>query len=103
MVDNEPNADRDLSEVARQTDHSHQVEEEKKDRRLENSDAFLILLTVAMLPAYVMSSPLTLVSKDCLSTWLGTFLIIIVVSCIFNYVTLRILNRVASVKQMDSY
>ena len=102
MADVEPN-DRGLSEVARQTEHSHGVEDDKKVRRLDNLDAMLVMFTVAMLPSYVMPTPLVLVEKKCLSVWLGTFVAVVVVSCLINFVTLRILNKVASVKQMDSY
>jgi len=35
--------------------------------------------------------------------WVGAFMGIIVFSFLLNFVTLNILNRVASVKQMDSY
>jgi len=53
MSDTDTNADRGLSEVARQTDHNPQVEEEKKDRRLENFDAVFLLFAVALLPPFI--------------------------------------------------
>lgn len=42
-------------------------------------------------------------SKDCINGWLIAFLVMVLASGLFNFVTLKILNRVASVKQMDSY
>lgn len=42
-------------------------------------------------------------SKDCIRGWFVAFLTMVLASGVFNLITLKILNRVASVKQMDSY
>ena len=100
-------SDRDNSEVARQTDHSNQQEPiyvpEDRQRRLENKEALFILFTVGLMPSYMMPTPLRLVSQDCLGRWLGSFVGLIVLSGICNYVTLKILSKVADTKQMESY
>ena len=100
-------SDRDNSEVARQTDHSNQQEPiyvpEDRQRRLENREALFILFTVGLMPSYMMPTPLRLVSQDCLGRWLGSFIGLIVLAGICNFVTLRILCKVADTKQMESY
>ena len=63
----------------------------------------IILFTVALLPSYVQPAQLQLNKQDCTNKWLWIFILIVSFSAIFNWITLSILNRVASVKQMDSY
>ena len=61
------------------------------------------MFTVALMPSYVMPTSLEFIKQDCLKEWLGVFVILIMLAGIGNYVTLKILSCVASVKQMDSY
>mmetsp|Transcript_23700 Transcript_23700/g.29395 ORF Transcript_23700/g.29395 Transcript_23700/m.29395 type:complete len:110 (-) Transcript_23700:1424-1753(-) len=55
------------------------------------------------MPSYMMPSPLILISKDCLSNWLWCFVGLICLAGMCNLITLKILCRIGSVKQMDSY
>ena len=63
----------------------------------------MILFAVAYLPSYVMPTQISFASADCLNVWMGVFIGIVCISALFNYVTMSILNRIGSVKQMDSY
>ena len=56
-----------------------------------------------MLPSFVIPTKLELENEKCASSWLWGFLAILLGSTILNWFTLNILNKVASVKQMDSY
>ena len=80
-----------------------QPSDESVERRLDNWQALIILFTVAMLPSYVQPAELQLNQQNCTSSWLLIFIMLVVVSAGFNWITLSILNRVASVKQMDSF
>ena len=63
----------------------------------------VLLFTVALLPSYLISKPLIFDNKKCAYDWVTAFIFIVALSSFFNYITLKILNRVASVKQMDSF
>lgn len=58
---------------------------------------------MAFLPAYILPQSLTLEDKRCITAWFGTIFAILCISFLFNLITLNILNRVADVKQMNSY
>ncbi len=77
--------------------------EEKKDRKLTDFQALILLFTVAIMPSNLISEPIIFKDRKCAMDWVGAFMGIIVFSFLLNFVTLNILNRVASVKQMDSY
>ena len=89
--------------MIRQTENSQVIEEDKKDTKLHDREALFILFAIAMLPSYVVPSPMQMHSKECISGWITAFLVMILASGVFNVITLKILNRVATVKQMDSY
>ena len=72
-------------------------------RRLDNIEAISILFTIAMVPSYVIPARFSLDDRKCGQAWLITFILIIACSAVFNLITLNILNRVADVKQMESY
>ena len=102
MTENELVNDRKNSNADRQSE-ANQVPEEKKQRRLDNGEALVFMFTIAMMPGYVIPARFQLDDRSCGSAWLITFILIIVCSALFNYITLNILNRVADVKQMESY
>ena len=102
MTENELVNDRKNSNTDRQSE-ANQVPEEKKQRRLDNGEALVFMFTIAMMPGYVIPARFQLDDRSCGSAWLITFILIIVCSALFNYITLNILNRVADVKQMESY
>ena len=65
--------------------------------RLDDREALVLLFTVAMLPSFVIPTRLEL-DGSCTLGWIWGFLGIITASCLLNYFTLNILNKVASVK-----
>lgn len=63
----------------------------------------VLLFSAALLPSYLLTEPLNFNTTKCGTNWLITFVVIICFSAFFNLITLNILNRVGSFKQMDSY
>lgn len=61
------------------------------------------MFSMAFMPSYILPAALKLIRKDCLINWLSVFIALIIIAGVCNFMTLKILSRVASVKQMDSY
>lgn len=98
MTDQDANENRGLSAVDRLTDPNTVEPVQKDNHRLDDREALLLLFSLAMLPSFVIPTKISLGSDECTKGWLWGFLGIIVASALLNFVTLNILNKVASVK-----